>query len=400
MHLPQALDQRHHSRSTAGVTRVERIKGELLVWYEGARRTLPWRETKDPYKVWISEIMLQQTRVETVLPYYARFIEKWPDLLAFAKADDETVRASWSGLGYYRRAKLMRQAARCLIDDHGGRWPQSAQELQKLPGIGRYTAGAVASIAFDEPVAAVDGNVLRVLARIQGLAGDVTKGPVNKKVWDFCHKLAQTKLEASDPYNAGDFTQSLIELGALLCTPKSPNCESCPLRPECKAHAQNRQDQIPPPRTRPKRTPVHLTAIVSNRGQNIVLEQRPSTGIFADLWCLPLLEGDLEPDAALDEMLRRWNWEGDHAQVLGHIKHVLTHRDVMVRLVHVQSSPTLPKGFIRLDLDQLGEFGIPSITSKLLEAGLPDEVLAGVILPGRKTIKRASSHKVQRTLLE
>lgn len=380
--------------------RTQRLRRGLLNWYREAKRDLPWRGRTDPYEIWISEIMLQQTRVDTVIPYYKEFLSKFPTLEALAQAEDETVRAAWSGLGYYRRAKLMHRAADHLVREHQGQWPSTAKELQKLPGFGRYTSGAVASIAFDEPVAAVDGNVMRVIARLQAIETDVSKGKANTEVWEFAQRLAVAQIDAPASETAGDFTQAMIELGATMCTSKSPDCEACPVSAECRAFKKNLQHQIPPPRPRPKRKTVELTAIVCHRSRSIVLEQRPATGIFADLWCLPLLEGHLEADVSLDELERRWNWSCDHAEDVGLIKHVLTHRDVIVRLISVQTSSELPTGFRRVELEKLNELGIPSITSKLLEAGLPDSVLGTVRLPGRKTKKKPSKKSAQVKLFE
>src|SRR5262245_39024371 len=166
------------------------IRKRLLSWYDQNRRDLPWRRTRDPYAIWISEVMLQQTRVDTVIPYYERFLSRWPTVESLASADPDDVRASWSGLGYYRRAKLMLEAAHSIVRDHGGSFPASYSQIATLPGLGRYTAGAVASIAYDAEVPAVDGNVLRLLARLRGVEGDVTRGEPNRTIWSFAEELA------------------------------------------------------------------------------------------------------------------------------------------------------------------------------------------------------------------
>ena len=380
--------------------RTERLRRGLLSWYKAEQRELPWRGRTDPYEIWISEIMLQQTRVDTVIPYYEKFLNKFPNLQALAAAEEETVRAAWSGLGYYRRAKLMHRAADLLVREHGAQWPLTAKELQKLPGFGRYTSGAVASIAFGEPVAAVDGNVMRVIARLQAIEADATKGKANAEVWEFAQQLATNSGAEPKGHTPGDFTQALIELGAMVCTSKSPACANCPVSTDCKALKKNLQSKIPPPRARAKRKTIELTAIVCHRRRSVLLEQRPATGIFAELWCLPLIEGDLEPDASLDELERRWHWRGDHAEDIGTIKHVLTHRDVFVRLVSIKSTSEVPQGFRWVDLEKLDELGIPSITSKLLEAGLPDSVLGSVQLPGRRTKKSPNKKNAQTKLFE
>jgi A/G-specific adenine glycosylase len=371
------------------MTRLQDIKTALRRWYEAQSRDLPWRKNTDPYPVWISEIMLQQTRVETVRPYFTRFLEKWPTLESLADAEPESLRAAWSGLGYYRRASLMLKAAQILVADYDGTWPKTAAELKKLPGFGAYTAGALASIAFDEPVAAVDGNVMRVIARLEAIEGDVSKGPANARIWGFAEQLAQCEQGSSQEHAPGNHSQALIELGALLCTAKSPKCEICPISKQCKALAQNRVQNIPPPRIRPKRKTIELTALVALTKKGVVLQQRPSPGILADLWCAPLLEGDLAPDSVLDEASRKWNWTLDKAEDAGRLKHVLTHRDLLIRLVRVYGREPVPE-FRVTRLSELSQLGLPSVASKILEASLSDEELGDTILPGRKTMRHSS----------
>lgn len=377
-----------------------KIKTAILKWYFENQRELPWRGQTDPYAVWISEIMLQQTRVETVRPYFRDFLERFADLESLARATDEEVRAAWSGLGYYRRAKLMHQAAKFLVEERGSVWPRTAAELQKLPGFGRYTSGAVASIAFDESVAAVDGNVQRVIARLHGIRDDVTKGPGQKAVWQIAEELATKKPGAHVPFQAGDWTQSLIELGALVCKAKSPLCSSCPVREECVAAKNNWQSEIPPPKKRISRKVVHFTAIVFVQDQSIAMMQRPTKGIFAELWCLPLLEGSIEADAIHDELEQKWQWSVDKAVNVGHIKHVLTHRDVLIDLVRVYSTDPLPTPFRCLELSDLSNFGIPSVTSKLLKEALPPELLYDIRLPGRRTTQSNKKNANQTDMFE
>ena len=201
----------------------------LLLWYQQNKRDLPWRHTSDPYRIWISEIMLQQTRVEAVKPYYARFLETCPTVAALATLEEEKLMKLWEGLGYYSRARNLQKAARVVMEQYGGAMPRTYEELLKLPGIGEYTAGAIASIAYGERVPAVDGNVLRVLARVSGTDADITL-PETKK--DFRTALARVV-----PTKAGDFTQSLIELGATVCAPnREPMCAVCPLANCCAAY--------------------------------------------------------------------------------------------------------------------------------------------------------------------
>ncbi|HET9951126.1 MAG TPA: A/G-specific adenine glycosylase [Candidatus Eisenbacteria bacterium] len=215
-------------------------RAALLSWYRRHRRDLPWRRTRDPYAIWVSEIMLQQTRVETVIPFYERFLERFPTVGALARAPERDVLAAWSGLGYYRRARNLRAAAVAVTRDHGGRVPESVEALRSLPGIGAYTAAAVASIAFGIPAAAVDGNVIRVIARWEGLEGRRDDPSLRRAVTERAEALAP------GPF-PGDWTQALMELGATLCLPKEPLCERCPVSSACRALEEGRPDRYPEP---------------------------------------------------------------------------------------------------------------------------------------------------------
>lgn len=360
------------------MSRAAALRARLIEWYRAHRRDLPWRRTRDPYAIWISEVMLQQTRVDTVIPYYERFLERWPTVGALASADAEDVRAAWSGLGYYRRAKLMMEAAREIARGRGGAFPKDAASLRALPGFGPYTAGAVASIAFDRPSAAVDGNVARVLARIEGIRGDVSRGEANRSVW------AAAEAIAPGP-SPGDLIQALIELGATVCTPRNPACDRCPAA-GCLAFEAGLQGEIPPPRKRAERKRIDVTALVASIDAcEIVLEQRPEGGILAGLWCPPLLDGHLDADAAADEAERRWGWELDGAEDAGEVTHVLTHRDVVMRLIRARASRgTLPAELRAADVRDLDGLGIPSVTTRALRAALPPHLLEVAKLPGRR----------------
>ncbi|MFQ5418706.1 MAG: A/G-specific adenine glycosylase, partial [Myxococcota bacterium] len=215
----------------------------LLRWYRKNRRDLPWRRTRDPYAIWISETMLQQTRALTVIPYYERFLELFPDIETLASADMDDVLGAWAGLGYYSRARNLRAAAREIAESHGGRLPEDADGLRSLPGIGRYTAGAVASIAFDRPEPIVDGNVARVLCRLLGIRDEIGTPAVTRLLWDEAATLA-------DGPQPGDLNQALMELGAAVCTPVEPRCVACPLAGDCDAHRAG--DAATLPHRRPK----------------------------------------------------------------------------------------------------------------------------------------------------
>jgi A/G-specific adenine glycosylase len=345
----------------------EGVRGRVLAWYRAHRRDLPWRRTRDPYAVWISEVMLQQTRVETVVPYYERFLSRWPTVEALAAADPDDVRAAWSGLGYYRRAKLMLDAAHAIVHQHDGRFPGAFEELAALPGLGRYTAGAVASIAYDTSVPAVDGNVLRVLARFGGVEGDVTRGAPNRCIWSLAEELARGP-------SAGDLNQGLIEVGALICTPRNPSCDRCPLAEDCRARRDGTIDRIPPPKKRPARATIEVTALLCLESDSVLLERQPEAGLFADLWCLPMLEGRLEPDAIGDEAKRKYGWDLEAIEPGPEIKHVLTHRDLLMRVVRAGGKHPCGKAMRAVALHRLFELGIPTVTMRALRASLPSEL--------------------------
>jgi len=216
------------------------LRRDILTWYARTRRDLPWRRTRDPYAIWVSEIMLQQTRVETVTPYYARFLRRFPTVAALARAKESAVLAAWSGLGYYRRAKHLHAAARAVVRDHGGAFPRTREALLGLPGIGRYTAAAVASIAFGEEAAAVDGNVIRVLARIGGLRGRRDSTALRRDVEAMASELARGP-------RPGDWAQALMELGATTCLPREPRCSRCPAERACAARKSGDPSRYPSP---------------------------------------------------------------------------------------------------------------------------------------------------------
>ena len=267
------------------------LASTLLEWYRRARRDLPWRGTTDPYRIWVSEVMLQQTRVAVVVPRYKAFLECYPTVEALAAADVEDLLSSRAGLGYYRRARMLSDAARRIVREHGGRFPRSHGRIRDLPGIGDYTAAAVASIAFDQPTPALDGNALRVLARLADERRPVRAGPGHAAV----RKLAESLMAAVPKGCRGDFTQALIELGATLCTPGAPRCGACPWQASCAALSAGSVESVPcrPARSAPKR--LRICAGLAVAGQDILLRQRPAdSGIMPGFWELPQALGGRE----------------------------------------------------------------------------------------------------------
>jgi A/G-specific adenine glycosylase len=259
------------------------MRHELLQWYDHNKRDLPWRHTNDPYAIWISEIMLQQTRVAAVIDRYTAFLERFPTVQSLAEASEQDVLALWSGLGYYRRARMLHKAAKEIIAGHRGIMPTTSAELRKLPGIGSYTAAAIASIAHNEPIAVVDGNVERVLCRIQGWHSHdtISEAAVRRKVENFAATLV-------DPRRPGDFNQAIMELGATVCTPRNPQCLVCPWSTECRTLGEHRT----PKRAAMKNREI-ACALVTRRTRSvtqILLEQRPATNsVMPGLWELPSL---------------------------------------------------------------------------------------------------------------
>jgi A/G-specific adenine glycosylase len=266
----------------------------LLDWYHAHRREMPWRGHPEPYAVWISEIMLQQTRVETVRGYFARFLARFPDVHTLADAPSQDVLKLWEGLGYYSRARHLQQSARMIVAAHAGRLPRLAAELARLPGIGPYTSAAIASICFGEPVPVVDGNVARVFARFLGWTDDFSQPRSRARLAGWLRPFIR------DAASAGDFNQALMELGALVCTPRRPACQTCPLRRGCVARHEERQAELPV-RSPRQATPLRHTVgvIVRDARNRLLLIRRPEKGLLAGLWELPGGPVTGVPDPAL-----------------------------------------------------------------------------------------------------
>ncbi len=260
------------------------IRETLLLWYDRHARDLPWRGEPDPYRIWLSEIMLQQTRVETVLPYYDRFLRDYPTLDALSAASEEEVLKRWEGLGYYARARHFLGAVREVLARYGGRVPPDPGEFKRLPGVGDYTAAAVLSIAYGLPLAAVDGNVRRVISRLFCLEGEEDKGAAEKEI----KRRAGELLDTGRP---GDFNQALMDLGASCCTPRHPSCGGCPLSSFCLAHHRGRVHAVPQRKKQEPPPLQEMTAVVLVRGERCLVRRRPPEGLLAGLWEFPTLTG-------------------------------------------------------------------------------------------------------------
>lgn len=299
---------------------LDRIAAPLLAWYDSGRRILPWREEPTPYHVWLSEIMLQQTRVEAVKPYYDRFLQALPDIESLAAADEEKLLKLWEGLGYYNRARNLKKAAQILVLEYGGRMPDDYEIILSLPGIGSYTAGAISSIAFGKAYPAVDGNVLRILARLRTDERDILQAGVKKSVEE---ELA----DVMPKDRPGDFNQALMELGAMVCIPNgAPKCDVCPWKELCRARAQGITGEFPKKAGKKPRSIEKKTILVIQDAERVALRKRPEKGLLAGLYEFPSMEGNCEEERVL-AYLRELGLLPLRIRALPPAKHVFTHKE-------------------------------------------------------------------------
>ncbi len=348
---------------------LSRLVTAIVTHYRAHRRDLPWRRTSDPYAVWVSEIMLQQTRVATVIPYWQRWMARFPTVSTLAAAPLDDVLAAWAGLGYYRRARHLHAGARWLAE-RGGALPAGAAALREVPGIGAYTAGAIASIAFGQPAPLVDGNVSRLLARVFAIELDVKSGPGQRAIWDHAGALMAARPADAAP---GELNQGLMELGALTCTPTSPACDRCPLAFACAARASDRVAELPrlPRRRREDELPLITTvALWLEREGRLLLAQREASGLFASLWELPQGADAAAAAAALGARLT------GPTTTRAHHQQTLTHRrlDITVVDARLRGAPRAVAGRYQavrwVTLDEARAMAIASGTATLL-AGAP-----------------------------
>jgi A/G-specific adenine glycosylase len=354
---------------------LEKFQRSLLAWYRRHRRALPWRalpgENRDAYRIWIAEIMLQQTRIAAVLPYYERFLDKFPDVASLARAPQPEVLRLWSGLGYYSRARNLHAAARAIVERHSGEFPRTLEAALALPGIGRYTAAAVLSIAYGIPLAVLDGNVARVLARIFAIRGDL-RAP---RRWTQLTSLAGQLLARSAP---GDWNQALMELGETICTPQNPRCAACPITQHCRSRARNLTEKIPAPRRKPAVVRVRIAAAILRdlRGRTLLVRDPGAHDqvLFSRMWQFPAIEVARHPRAELEKHLRATlslNGVALSLEALPAARHGVTFRHVTLLpfLVRVPKLPKPPRSRA-LPLDQLHRLPISSATRKIAAAAL------------------------------
>ncbi len=344
--------------ATLARARRDTVRRRLLAWYRREQRDLPWRRDADPYRVWLSETMLQQTRVETVVPYYERFLARFPDLGALAAADEEDVLRLWAGLGYYARARNLRRAAQIVVRDHGGALPRDADALAELPGVGRDTVGALRSIAFKEPAAIVDGNVRRVLSRLCA----APRLP-DTDAW----RLAGELVPASAP---DEFNQALMELGATVCTPRAPACARCPVASVCEARASGTPEAFPAPVRKAKPRTVHAFGGLLVRRGRVLLLRRPSQGLLGGLWEIPNVSD--QPARALVALVReRSGLRVETGEPLGEVRHLFSHIDLTLELVRLEDGGGRLAGSARADArlcaaERLSELPLSKLMKKAL----------------------------------
>ncbi len=335
---------------TTSLEELELLPIPLLAWYRDHARDLPWRRTRDPYRVWVSEVMLQQTRVAAVLDYYRRFLEAAPDLGALAELPEDQLMKLWQGLGYYSRARNLQKAAKQIATDYDGVFPGGYEAIRALPGIGDYTAGAIASIAFGLPTPAVDGNVLRVAARVCGDEGDAASPAMKKRVTAALAELI--------PLDApGEFNQALMELGATVCLPNgAPLCERCPAAPFCRAFQEGRTAELPVKAPKKERRMERRTVYLLFFEGSVALRRRPERGLLAGLWEYP---SELEDGT---DWLERWGLAPEKLERAGTGKHIFTHIEWhMTALAAELSSPDLPEGWVWADRRALRErYALPN----------------------------------------
>lgn len=345
------------------------FRKSLLTWYSKHKRNLPWRNTSYPYKIWLSEIMLQQTTVEVVIPYYNRFLQKLPSLEAVAKASEDELLKLWAGLGYYNRIRNFKKAAQLVISEKAGKIPSTKTQLMELPGLGNYTAAAIASIAFKEPVAVVDGNVIRVITRLKAYAGDIGEAATKQFVQEIADQFLDQK-------NAGDFNQAMMELGATVCTPKNPACLICPVLSHCRAGQSGTSDKYPIKKEKTKYVDQWLACLILTQGSKFFLSKRKAGEVLGNQWEFPLLEvaREVAKDfSLLEKELKRVGFKNIEMKAnLPLLKHSIMNRRMKVYpyLVHSKSKELFQCGGKMVSKDQLINYPLTSVTKKIIERGV------------------------------
>jgi len=346
---------------------IKKFQNSLLEWYSTNSRPLPWRRTKDPYFIWISEIMLQQTRVDTVLQYFPTFVKKYPTISSLASADIQDILCSWQGMGYYKRAVNIYKTANIICKDYQGIFPENYQEMLTLPGIGEYTAGAIASISFDQAISAVDGNIKRVISRIFFLTEDVNNRNADKKIRAKVNQIIPSHFP-------GEFNQALMEVGAIICTPRKPTCLSCPVKIYCLAAAKKQQDLLPikSKKNKPKVFSIEM-AIVKNQNK-ILLVRRSNHGLLAGLWGLPMISITSQfsdGNHILQKTIKQYHLDIKKTPILlNQLSHIFTHQiwKIHLYLIDIHDNHGLLEPYLQwVEKKELKKFPIPKAFQKCLK---------------------------------
>ena len=348
----------------------------LLEWFRANRRDLPWRANKDPYRVWVSEVMLQQTRVDTVIPYYERFMDRFPTLEVLADAPEEEVLKSWEGLGYYSRARNLQMAAREVKERYNGVIPDNPEEIASLKGIGPYTAGAILSIAYNRPEPAVDGNVMRVLSRFFRIHDDIAKVSTRKRMEQLVRGIIPHE-------SAGDFNQALMELGALVCTPRGPQCLICPVMEHCGGRLAGEEERLPvKTKAKPPRPERRLAALITGTGNmkdKVLFRLRPGTGLLAGMWELPHVEvpgprhdySETWKRERLKAGLKEEGIEISSSEWMMRVEHTFSHihwdMDVYLCVPAFGQDAPLPEGWRWMDAEERKRAAFPNVFLRILE---------------------------------
>ncbi|HET7625341.1 MAG TPA: A/G-specific adenine glycosylase [Verrucomicrobiae bacterium] len=366
--------------------KIRRLVALQLVWFAKNSRDLPWRRTRDPYAIWVSEIMLQQTQVKTVIPYWERWMRELPTIESLAGASSEKIHKLWEGLGYYTRVRNMQKAAQFIVANHGGKFPEKFDDVLALSGIGRYTAGAICSIAFNQPTPILDGNVIRVLTRVFAIGENPRDKITNGRLWNLAEELVQnaktkapnskiktrnSKLETRNPkYSCSALNESLMELGALICTPRSPRCLICPIAKHCRARQLNRVEEFPNSAKRAEITERRFAAFVLERNGKFLVRQRPAGVVNAHLWEFPNIEfsgGKTDFRALAKSVL---GFPPKTFQSLGTIRHSITRYRIALEAFSVngiQSPRVSPDSARWLSIAELRKLSFPSAHGKILK---------------------------------
>ena len=332
---------------------MEQITASLLSWYDRCARVLPWRGFHDAYRTWVSEAMLQQTRVETVLSYYPRFLERFPTLSSLAEADEADVLKAWEGLGYYSRARNLWKGAKQVMAEYGGLLPREPEKLRQICGIGPYSAGAIASIAYDIPVPAVDGNVIRVISRLYGIRTDALENETRRRI----ESIAASLVPAERP---GDHNQAVMDLGATVCIPGTPDCSRCPLSAFCDAfHAGDAAELPVLPKSKPQKSIPYAVLLIRSSGR--ILMRMRTERLLQGLWCFPMIEGDFSPDELTLQIRKRFRLSVSNPVDAGCARHVFTHQIWQMHIYETdaEASASAPAGYEFVPLEQLDHLPLP-----------------------------------------